>query len=102
MYAVNEKERWWNNFGSLLISLKLFPVIEGINSYVLHNKWQAKVGKILFTHSLRSQIELLAKTFPVSNKCSRKVDESNFCVGAQRRVSYENYAPFERSEKLRS
>ncbi|GBP22058.1 hypothetical protein EVAR_18699_1 [Eumeta japonica] len=27
-------------------------------------------------------------------------DESNFCVGARRRVTYENYAPFERSRKV--
>lgn len=33
------------------LNLKLFPLIEGINCYVLHNKWQAKVG-IDIVHAL--------------------------------------------------
>lgn len=38
----------------------------------------------------------------VSCECAPKADESNFYVEAQWRVPYENYAPFERSKKLRS
>lgn len=69
-----------------------------INTY----KAKCKVTKVnitLFTRSLRTRIELVASRM-FRAKCAWKADESNFCVGAQRRVSYENYAPFEGAEQV--